>query len=427
MTALSQKDQGNANPLHAKKGGGPSSGLVDAVLSGLTYPVVALDGDDRIMLINPAGEEFFKAGRSTLLESPLSQYIAPDHPVFAMIRRVRTTRASISDQGIEFNSAKLGQRLVNLQVSAIPDVLGGDVLRADVSNNADISAYCKLSGGVILAIQERALAERLRGQHQFRGAARSMTSLSALLAHEIKNPLAGIRGAAELLKSGHRDPDALTGLIISETDRIAALLTRMESLAGGKDIDRAPVNIHEVINHCITLAQNSFGQGVEMISLFDPSLPDTEGDRDLLIQLLLNLIKNACEASDKKQKIYIRTFYNLGVHYAVARQAGQAVAPLVIEIEDHGSGIAPELKDHIFDPFVTNKPQGTGLGLALVASTIADHGGTIDVTSQQGKTIFRIGLPIMESPIMESLITESRITEQSHASSPSDDNKEGVS
>ena len=422
MTALSQNDQGNANPLHAKKEGGSSSGLVDAVLSGLTYPVVALDGNDRIMLINPAGEEFFKAGRSTLLESPLSQYIAPDHPVFAMIRRVRTTRASISDQGIEFNSAKLGQRLVNLQVSAIPDVLGGDV-----PNNADISAHLNLSGGVILAIQERALAERLRGQHQFRGAARSMTSLSALLAHEIKNPLAGIRGAAELLKSGHRDPDALTGLIISETDRIAALLTRMESLAGGKDIDRTPVNIHEVINHCITLAQNSFGQGVEMISLFDPSLPDTEGDRDLLIQSLLNLIKNACEASEKKQKIYIRTFYNLGVHYAVARQAGQAVAPLVIEIEDHGSGIAPELKDHIFDPFVTNKSQGTGLGLALVASTIADHGGTIDVTSQQGKTIFRIGLPIMESPIMERPITESHLTEQSHASSPSDDNKEGVS
>ena len=417
MTALSQNNKGNANPLHAKKGGKPSSGLVNAVLSGLTYPVVALDGDDRIMLINPAGEEFFKAGRSTLLESPLSQYIAPDHPVFAMIRRVRTTRASISDQGIEFNSAKLGQRLVNLQVSAIPDVLGGDVLGGDVPNNADISAHLNLSGGVILAIQERALAERLRGQHQFRGAARSMTSLSALLAHEIKNPLAGIRGAAELLKSGHRDPDALTGLIISETDRIAALLTRMESLAGGKDIDRSPVNIHEVINHCITLAQNSFGQGVEMISLFDPSLPDTEGDRDLLIQSLLNLIKNACEASDKIKKIYIRTFYNLGVHYAVARQAGQAVAPLVIEIEDHGSGIAPELKDHIFDPFVTNKSQGTGLGLALVASTIADHGGTIDVTSQQGKTIFRIGLPIMENPI----------TGQGLASSPSDANKEGVS
>ena len=382
MTALSTNNQTNRVQSNSIKAFSPISGLVDAVLSGLTYPVIALDGQNHIVLINPAGEEFFKAGRSTLLQTDLAQYIDPDHPVFAMIRRVRTTRASISDQGIEFHSAKLGQRLVNLQVSAMPDFNGGE------SNS--------ISGGVIIAIQERALAERLRGQHQFRGAARSMTSLSALLAHEIKNPLAGIRGAAELLKSWHPDPDALTGLIISETDRIAALLTRMESLAGGKDIDRAPVNIHEVINHCITLAQNSFGQGFDIVSLFDPSLPDTEGDRDLLIQSLLNLIKNACEASDKKHKIIIRTFYNLGVHYAVARQAGQAVAPLVIEIEDHGNGISPELKEHIFDPFVTNKSQGTGLGLALVASTIADHGGTIDVTSQKGKTIFRIGLPMSE-------------------------------
>ena len=382
MTALSTNNQTNRVQSNSIKGISPISGLVDAVLSGLTYPVIALNGQNHIVLINPSGEEFFKAGRSTLLQTDLAQYIDPDHPVFAMIRRVRTTRASISDQGIEFHSAKLGQRLVNLQVSAMPDFNGGE------SNS--------ISGGVIIAIQERALAERLRGQHQFRGAARSMTSLSALLAHEIKNPLAGIRGAAELLKSGHPDPDALTGLIISETDRIAALLTRMESLAGGKDIDRAPVNIHEVINHCITLAQNSFGQGFDIVSLFDPSLPDTEGDRDLLIQSLLNLIKNACESSDKKHKIIIRTFYNLGVHYAVARQAGQAVAPLVIEIEDHGNGISPELKEHIFDPFVTNKSQGTGLGLALVASTIADHGGTIDVTSQRGKTIFRIGLPMSE-------------------------------
>ena len=387
MTALSVNEQTSSLQSNSIKGFSPISGLVDAVLSGLTYPVVALDGQNQIILINPAGEEFFKAGRSTLLQSDLTQYIDPDHPVFAMIRRVRTTRASISDQGIEFHSAKLGQRLVNLQVSAMPDF--NDIPLEDQPSNI-------ISGGVIIAIQERALAERLRGQQQFRGAARSMTSLSALLAHEIKNPLAGIRGAAELLKSGHPDPNALTGLIISETDRIAALLTRMESLAGGKDIDRAPVNIHEVINHCITLAQNSFGQGFEIVSLFDPSLPDTEGDRDLLIQSLLNLIKNACEASDKKRKIIIRTFYNLGVHYAVARQAGQAVAPLVIEIEDHGNGISPELKEHIFDPFVTNKAQGTGLGLALVASTIADHGGTIDVTSQKGKTIFRIGLPMSE-------------------------------
>ena len=397
MTAVSIKGAGKSEAKSEAKGEvvgasgahhqGRSTPLVEAVFAGLTYPVFALDQRDCFVVVNPAGEEFFKAGRSTLLQSPLSDYLDKDHAVFAMIRRVKSTRSSISDQGIEIHSPKLGQRLVNLQVSAIPD--------------RHESGGVEPAGGVIIAIQERALAERLRGQHQFRGAARSMTSLSALLAHEIKNPLAGIRGAAELLKSGHRDPDALTGLIISETDRIAALLTRMESLAGGKDIDRSPVNIHEVINHCITLAQNSFGRDFDITTAFDPSLPATAGDRDLLIQALLNLIKNACEASDNHKKITIRTFYNLGVHYAVARQQGHAIAPLVIEIEDQGMGIPVELKDHIFDPFVTSKAQGTGLGLALVASTIADHGGTIEVASQKGKTIFRIGLPKTDMAITD--------------------------
>ena len=198
MTTLSVNKQPTGSHSNNVKGFTPISGLVDAVLSGLTYPVIALDGHDRIILINPAGEEFFKAGRSTLLQTDLAQYIDPDHPVFAMIRRVRTTRASISDQGIEFHSAKLGQRLVNLQVSAMPEFNGADFNKTPSGDQANTS----ISGGVIIAIQERALAERLRGQQQFRGAARSMTSLSALLAHEIKNPLAGIRGAAELLKSG---------------------------------------------------------------------------------------------------------------------------------------------------------------------------------------------------------------------------------
>ena len=390
MTAVSLKEDHLAAPSIS------SPELVDAVFSGLTYPVFALDQDGRFILINPAGEEFFKAGRLTLLQSHLSDYIDQDHAVFAMIRRVKSTRASISDQGIEFQSSKLGQRLVNLQVSALPDMQKIDSPKSDSPKSGQKKNTMEAPNGVIVAIQERALAERLRGQHQFRGAARSMTSLSALLAHEIKNPLAGIRGAAELLISGHQDPDALTGLIISETDRIAALLTRMESLAGGKDIDRLPVNIHEVINHCIKLAKNSFGQDADIISAFDPSLPETEGDRDLLIQTLLNLIKNACEATDEKQKIIIRTFYNLGVYYTVSPQESQTIAPLVIEIEDHGNGIPADLKDHIFDPFVTSKSYGTGLGLALVASTIADHGGTIEVTSNKGKTVFRIGLPMME-------------------------------
>ena len=355
-----------------------STALIDAVLSGLTYPVFALDEGSHFVYVNPAAEEFFRASQGMLLGSSLSVYLEADHQVFTMIRRVQLSRSSISDQGVELRSAKIGQRLVNIQVSMLPEI-------AEVGGN-----------GVIIALQERALAERLRGQQQFRGAARSMTSLSALLAHEIKNPLAGIRGAAELLQQGGgQNANALTQLIIAETDRIAALLTRMESLAGGKDIERQPVNIHEVIAHCIQLAQNSFGKDFTIVSDFDPSLPEAEGDRDLLIQSLLNLIKNACEASDKNKEIIIRTFFNFGARLAVSGQGAGTGSPLVIEVEDHGGGIPEDLRERIFDPFVSSKSYGSGLGLALVASTIADHGGSLDVQSRAGHTVFRVGLPVV--------------------------------
>lgn len=355
----------------------------ESILAGLTHPVLVLDANDCLAFVNTAGEEFFRLSMSLLKGEALSNFIEPDHSIFGMIRRVRHNRASLSDQGVVLTSPKLGQRLLDVQVSPMLDET-----RAMV--------------GVIISLQERALAERLRGQEQFRGAARSMTSLSALLAHEIKNPLAGIRGAAELLSQNITDTDDndLTHLIMGEADRIAALLTRMEGLAGGKTIDRAPVNIHEVIDHCINIASRSFGKDRQIITAFDPSLPNTEGDRDLLIQVLLNLIKNACEATDNNGIIKISTSFNLGARFA----AGQArsVAPLEVEVTDNGCGIDPDLRDRIFDPFVSDKATGTGLGLSLVASTMADHGGGVEVFSNASGSSFKISLPIAISSAYES-------------------------
>jgi two-component system nitrogen regulation sensor histidine kinase GlnL len=349
--------------------------LAEAVLSSLSHPVIALDEQDRIIYVNPAGEEFFRSSQGILRGMPLSGFIDGDHAIFEMIKRSRNSHASVSDQGIDIDSPRLGQRLVNIQVSVSPSV-GAD---------AD-------SPQVVVAMQEHTLVERLRGHDQFRGAARSMSSLSGLLAHEIKNPLGGIRGAAELLQhNGTEDSHELTDLIIVETDRIAALLTRMESLAGGRAIAPKPVNIHEVINHCIRLAQNSFGRDRQIISRFDPSLPTADGDRDLLIQAFINLIKNACEATENNGIIEIITSYNL--------EARLAIPPLTIEILDNGVGIAQDLQEHIFDPFVTDKLDGRGFGLVMVASTIADHGGTIDVNSIPGATSFKIGLPMTPDKI----------------------------
>ena len=352
-----------------------STDLAEAVLSGLNHPVFALNASNCFLFINSSGEEFFKSSLSFLKGEPLSTFIENDHGIFTMIDRVKMTGASLSDQGVELFSGKLGQRLVDIQVSPLLNI------KREVI-------------GIIVAFQERSLAERLRGHEQFRGAARSMTSLSALLAHEIKNPLAGIRGAAELLTSAvdKNEIKDLTNLIVNETDRIASLLTRMERLAGGQTISREPVNIHEVIDHCINLTKRSFGQSRQIITSFDPSLPDTEGDKDLLIQVVLNLLKNACEATENDGLIKIRTSFNLGARFSSNQNA--SASPLVVEVIDNGKGIDAELRDRIFDPFISNKPSGTGLGLSLVASTMADHAGGVEVSSRPGSTSFKLNFPI---------------------------------
>ena len=345
--------------------------LPEMMLAGIRNPVAALDSSNRFLFANPAAEEFFRSSAATLKEYSVNDFF--DGVILTMLERARLSGNSVSDQGIDVNSPRLGLKRINIQVSPLQD-----------TNNT-----------LVLVIQERQLAERLRGQQQFRGAARSMALLSALLAHEIKNPLAGIRGAAELIADDPGgDIGPMTGLIMSEADRIASLLTRVETLVGDRPPELGSVNIHEVLNHCIQLAENSFGRGCNLITAFDPSLPPALGDRDLLIQCFINLLKNACEASDYKQNIKIKSSFNRGARFA-GGSAG-AACPLVVEIIDQGEGIPDNLRDHIFDPFITGKSNGTGLGLALVASTVASHGGTIDVESRPGLTSFRVGLPVSE-------------------------------
>ncbi|MGC6484888.1 MAG: two-component system sensor histidine kinase NtrB, partial [Candidatus Puniceispirillales bacterium] len=299
-----------------------------------------------------------------------------DPPVISLLGRARQNGSSVHDQGVEIRSQKLGRKLINIQISPLLDQ----------------------PEALVVAIQERSLAEKLRGQEQFRGAARSMGHIAALLSHEIKNPLAGIRGAAELIAADPGgDSTALTDLITAEADRIAALLTRAETLAGGKPPERRPVNINEILHHSIALAESSFGKKRQFVHGFDPSLPMASGDRDLLTQCFINLIKNACEATDNDGVISIKTSFNLGARLALGGDQDRAASPLLVEIGDNGSGIPDHLHAHVFDPFVTGKSTGSGLGLAMVASTVASHDGTIDFESRPGQTRFRVGLPMVES------------------------------
>jgi two-component system nitrogen regulation sensor histidine kinase GlnL len=233
-----------------------------------------------------------------------------------------------------------------------------------------------------------------------RNAARSVTAMAAMLAHEVKNPLSGIRGAAQLLEQDADESGReLTQLICDETDRIVALVDRMEAFSDHRPIDRDAVNIHEVLDRVRKIAQSGFARQVRIGEDYDPSLPPVHGNRDLLVQVFLNLIKNAAEAvPNSGGEITIATAYRHGLRLAVPGSETRQHLPLMVSVADNGPGIPEDLKAQLFDPFVTTKRNGTGLGLALVAKVIGDHGGVIEFDSQPRRTVFRVFLPVVPPP-----------------------------
>ncbi len=359
--------------------------LSDVILHSINVPILVVDGDNRLIEANSAAEEFLQMGRRSLMHQPLRQIFPPPCVLEEMLEKPRQTASSVSDQNIEIispNIARQGRVWVNLHLSPLLD-------RPE---------------HVVILLQPHALAERLRGQEQFRGTARQLSSFGAMLAHEMKTPLAGIRGAAELLANSggpnsEGGADRLADLIIAESDRMTNLVARMESLSAGHSITPKPLNIHEVIDHCLNLAGQSFGAGYVFEKNFDPSLPEVAGDRDLLIQALTNIIKNACEASDKKDEIMIKTSYSLGEKLRLS--ADKKGAMLGVAVGNRGGAIPPELKPRIFDPFVTSKADGGGLGLALVASIAAEHGGSVDLHEADGLTMFQLNVPIVPIAVEE--------------------------
>jgi two-component system nitrogen regulation sensor histidine kinase GlnL len=364
------------------------------ILASLPNPVFLLDGDDRFLFLNHAAEMFFDSSAAMLKGTALSAQIPADSSLLALLARSRSQMASVADQGIEVASPRIGPRLLNVQISPFGD-RGAPQRRNSEKRDPEWRERDGRGhdGRMLVTLQERALAERLRGQSMFHGAARSISSMAALLAHEVKNPLAGIKGAAQLLQADlSPENQEFARMIVEETNRVTALLDRMEGFAGGAQTPLSPVNIHEILDHCLRISSASYGDHMTVKRRYDPSLPPVEGHRDLLIQAFLNIVKNAFEATENKTELTVVTSYARG-----RRLNGAGVArlhvPIQVEVIDNGPGIVPELRDHIFDPFVSGKNGGSGLGLALVASVVADHGGLVEVDSVPGRTVFRINFP----------------------------------
>jgi two-component system, NtrC family, nitrogen regulation sensor histidine kinase GlnL len=345
-----------------------------ALLAALPDPVIALDRGGVIRFANPAAEQFFGASAAALCGAALDDSIAPHSPVFTLVEAVWRSGGSIAEYDVPLEGPRLAPRTVTIQ--GAPAGEGSDLL--------------------VLSLHARSMADKMDRQLTHRNAARSVTAMAAMLAHEVKNPLSGIRGAAQLLEQDADEAGReLTQLICDETDRIVALVDRMEAFTDHAPLARASVNIHEVLDRVRRIAQSGFARHARLIEEYDPSLPPVHGDRDLLLQVFLNLVKNAAEAvPGTGGEITLTTAYRHGLRLAVPGGDGRRHLPLMVAIADNGGGIPEELKPHLFDPFVTTKRNGTGLGLALVAKVIGDHGGVIEFESQPRRTVFRVSLPI---------------------------------
>ena len=345
-----------------------------AVLGALPDPVLVVDAAGALTYLNPAAEQFFQGGSAALAGRPFARLLPPDSPILALVEQVRQGGHSVSEFGITIETPRIGTHFVSLGVSAMPEP----------------------AGSVVVSLQERSTARKIDDQLIHRNAARSVTAMAAMLAHEVKNPLSGIRGAAQLLERNAEAGDReLTRLICEETDRIVALVDRMEMFSDERPLARGPVNIHEVLERVRKLAQSGFARHVRFVERYDPSLPPVYGKRDLLVQALLNLVKNAAEAvPEEGGEIVLSTRYQQGVRLAVPGLDSRVELPLSISIQDNGPGIPEDLRDHLFDPFVTTKVGGKGLGLALVAKIVGDHGGVIEFDGAPRRTVVRMMLPV---------------------------------
>jgi two-component system nitrogen regulation sensor histidine kinase GlnL len=349
-----------------------------AIFDALPNPILVVDENDVICFANSAAEDFFQASSTVLARHKLEDTMPFSSPVLEVVNQVRQSAGVMNEYSVGVGTPRMGgERIVDLQTALVNDD----------------------PRFVVLTFLRRSMAQKFDLQLTHRGAARSVSGMAAMLAHEIKNPLSGIRGAAQLLEPVLENNDrALAKLICEETDRIRDLVDQMEVFSDERPLDRKPVNIHVVLDRVKQLTAAGMPNAITIREEYDPSLPSVLGNQDQLVQVFLNLAKNAAEsitASGATGEITLTTAFRPGVKLTVPGSNERVSLPFEVCIHDTGPGISEDLRPHIFDAFVTTKPQGRGLGLALVAKIVRDHGGVVECISRERGTTFRVLLPML--------------------------------
>src|SRR6201986_970473 len=315
----------------------PSDG--EAILNALPNPVLLVGPDGKIVDANMAAESFFEISTQFLQRQSLKELVPFGSPLLALIDQVRLSHSPVNEYKVDLGTPRMGgDRQVDLHVAPLTE----------------------RPGHIVVMLQERTIADKMDRQLTHRSAARSVIALAAMLAHEIKNPLSGIRGAAQLLEQSAGDDDrSLTKLICDETDRIVKLVDRMEVFADERPVEREPVNIHVVLDHVKRLAQTGFARHIKFVEDYDPSLPPVLANRDQLVQVFLNLVKNATESIGENAidgEIQLSTAFRPGVRLQLPGSKARVSLPLEFCVKDNGPGVPEDLMPHMFDPFVSSKP-----------------------------------------------------------------------
>lgn len=344
----------------------------------LPIPALTVDGNDCVVAINGPAEGFLNRSVKSVAGKSLVELIELEGDLASATDRVRRTLAPLTlhDAGVRRGFAT--------------------ALRCDVH-------LAPLDKDVLLLISPQDIAGRLDRARNSRTAARSAIGMAEMLAHEIKNPLAGITGAAQLLSMNLSGEDIeLTDLIVEESRRIVKLLEQVEQFGNLRPPERRPINLHDILDRARRSALVGFASHVSIKEAYDPSLPPTWADPDQLLQVFLNLLKNAAQVAETNGTITIRTFYELSLRVRNV-DGTRAAVPLQVEIIDDGPGVPPDLAANLFEPFVSGRENGTGLGLALVSKIVSDHDGWISVDSEPGRTVFRLSLPMVPKEMKNTL------------------------